>query len=299
MNNKTIYALGFFDGVHLGHQALLRTCNTLAQTHRCRSGAVTFAAHPDTLVLHSAPRLINTIADRQTLLSRFGMEAVVTLPFDDAMRCLPWEDFLTLLLERYNAAGFVCGEDFRFGYRGAGSAEGLAAFCQRRGLPCAIVPDQLLDGQRISSTRIRSLLEDGDIAQANRLLGHRQILTGPVIHGQQLGRTLGIPTANLALPACLAVPRFGVYACLAQVGGQVYPAVTNIGVRPTVSGEGITVEPWLLDYWGDLYGQTLTLEFHAFLRPEKKFPDLQALKAAVLENARQTRALLEKGENPP
>lgn len=297
--NKTIYALGFFDGVHLGHQALLRACRELAAAENAQTGAATFTAHPDTLVLHSTPGLINTNSDRERLLSRFGVEKIVSLPFDDAMRCLPWEDFLMKMRREYDAAGFVCGEDFRFGYRGAGSAEGLAAFCQSRGLPCAIVPDQLLDGQRISSTRIRSLLEDGDIAQANRLLGHRHILTGPVIHGQQLGRTLGIPTANLALPACLAVPRFGVYACLAQVGGQVYPAVTNIGVRPTVSGEGITVEPWLLDYRGDLYGQTLTLEFHAFLRPEKKFPDLQALKAAVLENAQQTRALLEKGENPP
>ena len=292
MNNKTIYALGFFDGVHLGHQALLSACAALARESHCRCGAVTFDTHPDSLVLCNAPGLINTIEDRKTLLARFGMENIVVLPFDDAMRCLPWEDFLNLLLEKYGAAGFVCGADFRFGYRGAGNSETLAAFCRGKSLPCAVVADRLLEGQRVSSTLIRGMLEAGDISQANRFLGHTHILTGPVVHGHQLGRTLGIPTANLALPPFLAVPRFGVYACTARVEGATYPAVTNIGVRPTVSGEGITVEPWLLDYQGDLYGRDLTLEFHAFLRPEKKFPDLAALKAAVLENARQTRELL-------
>ena len=292
MNNKTIYALGFFDGVHLGHQALLSACAALAGETGCNCGAVTFDTHPDSLVLHNAPALINTIEDRKRLLTRFGAEKIVALPFDDAMRCLPWEDFLNLLLEKYDAAGFVCGADFRFGHRGAGNAQTLSAFCRRRNLSFGVVSDQLLEGQRVSSTAIRNMLIAGDVSQANRFLGHTHILTGPVVHGHQLGRTLGIPTANLALPMNLAVPKFGVYACVAQVEGKAYPAVTNIGVRPTVSGEGITVEPWLLDYQGNLYGQELTLEFHAFLRPEKKFPDLEALKAAVLENARQTRELL-------
>lgn len=294
MNNKTIYALGFFDGVHLGHQALLSACRQLARENRCQCGAVTFAVHPDSLVLSNTPGLINTIEDRKVLLRRFGMEKIVLLPFDDAMRCLPWEDFLAMLLKDHGAAGFVCGEDFRFGHRGAGNARTLADFCREKYLPCTIVADQLLEGQRVSSTAIRKMLEEGDIARANRFLGHRHILTGPVIHGHQLGRQLGFPTANLALPDALAVPKFGVYACIARVAGESYPAVTNIGVRPTVSGEGITVEPWLLDYQGDLYGRELTLEFHAFLRPEQKFGDLSALKAAVLENARQTRDLLTK-----
>lgn len=292
MNNKTIYALGFFDGVHLGHQALLSACAALARETGCRCGAVTFDTHPDSLVLHNAPGLINTIEDRKILLTRFGMEKIVVLPFDDAMRCLPWEDFLNLLLEKYGAAGFVCGADFRFGHRGAGNTETLSAFCQEKNLPFTVVSNQLLEGQRVSSTLIREMLASGDMALANRFLGHNHILTGPVVHGHQLGRKLGIPTANLALPPFLAVPKFGVYACQATVEGKTYPAVTNIGVRPTVSGEGITVEPWLLDYQGDLYGKELTLKFHAFLRPEKKFSDLAALKAAVLENAQQTRDLL-------
>lgn len=294
MNDKIIFALGVFDGVHLGHQALLTAAAALGKAQGARAGAVTFSAHPDSLVLHGAPGLINTIEDRVALLRRFGMDTVVVLPFDDAMRQLSWEDFLLLLMQTQGAAGFVCGEDFHFGFRGQGNAGKLGDFCQARGLPFAIVPEQTLEGSRVSSTLIRGFLEQGDLDRANRFLGHRHILTGPVIRGHQLGRRLGIPTANLALPEELAVPRFGVYACRCQVEGEWYPAVTNIGVRPTVSGEGITVEPWILDYSGDLYGREITLEFYAFLRPERKFPDLEALKTEIHHNAQQTRALLEK-----
>lgn len=287
---KTIYALGFFDGVHLGHRALLDTCRALAQTHGCTAGAVTFASHPDTLVLGSTPGLINTVQDRVRLLRGFVPE-VVTLPFDREMCSTPWEDFLHMLMEKYGAAGFVCGDDFRFGARGAGNGELLMQFCKRENMPGAVVPEQSIGGTRVSSSKIRMLLEAGELEQANAFLGHPHILTGTVIPGKQLGRTLGIPTANLHLPEELAVPRFGVYSCLALVDGEQYPAVTNIGTRPTVQGRGITVEPWLLDYSGDLYGREITLEFHTFLRPERRFDSLDALKAEVLRNAEQTREL--------
>ena len=289
--NKTIYALGFFDGVHIGHAALLAQCRRIAAEAGCDAGVVTFASHPDTLVLGHTPRLINTPADREKLLrERFSMDSVVTLPFDEKMHTMPWADFLNLLLEELSAAGFVCGEDFRFGYRGEGSAQTLADFCQARSLPWAVVPDQTMDGVRVSSTYIRSQIECGDMATAVRFLGHPHILTGQVVHGHQLGRRLGIPTANLRLPEGLAEPKFGVYICRAVVNGQSYPAVTNVGTRPTVNGRDVTVEPWILDYTGDLYGAEITLEFYRFLRPERKFADLEALKAEIHRNAEQTRA---------
>lgn len=288
---KTLYALGFFDGVHLGHIALLRQCRALAQAGNLRAGVVTFATHPDALVLGSPPPLINTPYDREKLLrQRFGMDAVVTLPFDRATMAMPWQDFLALLVEDYAAAGFVCGEDFRFGCRGEGTASLLQEFCQSRGLPSAVVPEQTLDGIRVSSTYIRTQLEAGDMATAVRFLGHPHLLTGHVVHGHQLGRRLGIPTANLQLPSGLAVPKFGVYACQCVVDGSRYPAVTNLGTRPTVEGHQITVEPWILDYTGDLYGQELALEFYFFLRPERKFDSLAALQAEIHRNAQQTRA---------
>lgn len=292
--NKTIYALGFFDGVHIGHAALLAACKTLAAENGWDAGVVTFDAHPDTLVLGKTPGLINTSRDRERLLrERFSMGCVVALPFDEQMRTMPWETFLNMLCRDYGAAGFVCGEDFRFGHRGSGNARLLEQFCTDRGMPWAVIPDQTMDGVRVSSTYIRSQIESGDMATAVRFLGHPHILSGCVVHGQKLGRKLGIPTANLWLPEGLAVPKFGVYACRAVIDGEAYPAVTNIGTRPTVQGSNVTVEPWILGYTGDLYDREILLEFHYFLRPEKKFPDLEALKEEIHRNAEETRAYLE------
>ena len=292
---NTIYALGFFDGVHLGHQALLSACQKLAAMHGCSAGVVTFAAHPDTLVKGNTPRLINSPKDREWLLrEKNQMEILVTLPFDPAMRSMPWDAFLDMLCKHYDAAGFVCGEDFRFGYRGSGNADALREYCNRENLPCTIVPDQILDGVRISSTYIRQQLEEGDMATAVKFLGHPHILSGTVVHGKALGRKLGVPTANLLLPEGLAVPKFGVYACSCLINGKRYPAVTNLGTRPTVQGRGITVEAWILDYSGDLYDREITLEFHYFLRPEKKFPTLDALKEEIHLNAEETRTYLKR-----
>lgn len=291
--NKVIYALGFFDGVHIGHAALLSACRALAAEHSCQAGVVTFGTHPEALVLHNAPNLINSPRDREWLMKeRFSMDTVVTLPFDEQMRTMHWKEFLCVLRERLGAVGFVCGEDFRFGYRGQGNAELLKAYCADAGLPCAVIPDQMIDGIRVSSTYIRQQLESGDMATAVKFLGHPHILSGTVVHGKALGRKLGIPTANLRLPEGLAVPKFGVYACSCLIDGVRYPAVTNLGTRPTVQGQNITVEPWILDYSGDLYDREIILEFHYFIRPEMKFITLDALKEEIHRNAEETRRYL-------
>ena len=292
--NKTIYALGFFDGVHIGHAALLRQCRALAGEHGCKAGAVTFGAHPDTLVLHQTPVLINAPRDRELLLrEQFQMDTVLTLPFDEQMRSMAWEDFLEMLRRAHGAVGFVCGDDFRFGYKGQGNAALLEQYCRERKLPCAVVPEQTLDGIRVSSSYIRSQIETGDMATAVRFLGHPHILRGTVVHGRALGRKLGVPTANLRLIPGMVVPRFGVYACRCIIDGVGYPAVTNVGTRPTVEGQSVTVEPWILDYSGDLYDREITLEFYYFIRPETKFPDLDALKAEIHRNAEETRKYLQ------
>lgn len=293
MEKGAVFALGFFDGVHLGHQALLTRCRSLAASLGCQAGVVTFLGHPDTLVTGQTPPLINTPADRRRLLAHFGAEKILELPFDRELMEMPWQDFFRKLLEM-GAAGLVCGSDFRFGHRGEGNAERLRAACEEAGIPCAVVPQQSLEGIRISSTHIRRLLEAGDMAGANRFLGHPNLLTGTVISGRKLGRTLGIPTANLAIPEGCVVPAFGVYACRAWLDGQPHLAVTNVGTRPTVGGHRVTVEPWLLDFQGDLYGRELRLEFHAFLRPERKFPSTEELSREIRENAAQTRKFFEK-----
>lgn len=293
--NNTIYALGFFDGIHIGHAALLTACRGLANALSCAAGTVTFASHPDTLVTGQTPRLINTPREREQILrDKFYMDTVVTLPFDEQMRSMPWREFLAMLRKDYGAAGFVSGEDFRFGHKGAGTAALLQQYCAEEKLPCTIVPEQTVDGIRVSSTYIRTQLETGDMATAVKFLGHPHYLTGTVVHGRALGRRLGIPTANLRLPEGLAIPRFGVYACLVNIDGVTYPAVTNIGTRPTVEGHNITVEPWILDYEGDIYDREITLEFYRFLRPERKFSSLEELKAEIHRNARETRQLLNR-----
>lgn len=297
--NKRIFALGFFDGVHLGHQALLRRCVELAAQLNMSAAAITFENHPQSLFSEQSPALLSTAADRRDLLRQYGMDNIYEFPVTKEVMGKPWDVFLEELL-MLGAAGFVCGYDFRFGHRGQGNAELLKAFCDQRGMPCVILPEQDMDGVRISSTYIRRQLETGDMATAVRFLGHPYILTGKVVKGQQLGRKLGFPTANLRLPASLVIPKFGVYACVARVEGKRYPAVTNVGTRPTVSGVGITVEPWILDYSGDLYGQEITLEFYRFLRPETKFDSLEALQAEIFRNADQTREILkEVSQKPP
>ena len=293
MKEKTIYALGFFDGVHLGHQALLGACRELAEQENCRTGVVTFTTHPDALVTGNAPKLINTPMDRQRILGHYGMDRVVELPFDKALMEMPWQEFFRLLLEKYSAGGLVCGHDFRFGNKGEGNAVLLQQACRQAGIPCRVVPEQKVEGITVSSTYIRRLLEDGDMEQAVRFLGHPHILTDTVVSGRHLGRTIGVPTANIAVSEGVVQPRLGVYACRAVIDGVQYPAVTNVGNRPTVGGHHVTVEPWILDFQGDLYGKEITLLFYAFLRPEKKFPSMEALQEEIRKNAAQTRIFLE------
>ena len=288
-----IFALGFFDGVHLGHQALLRRCVELASMHSAVPAAMTFDGHPQSAFADAAPLLLTGQADREKLLRQYGMEYIHTLPVTKEVMSTDWEAFLAALLQ-LGAVGFVCGHDFRFGRGGEGNGEKLAAFCEKRGLPCAIVPQQTLDGVRISSTRIRSLLETGDMETACRCLGHPHVLTGTVVAGRQLGRTIGIPTANLVIPGGIAEPLHGVYACKAKTPEGEFLAVTNVGSRPTVEGRHVTVEPWLLDYSGDLYGKEITLEFYAFLRPERRCSALEALKQEIQKNAAQTREIISK-----
>ena len=293
MKEKTIYALGFFDGVHLGHQALLTECVRLARQYDAIPCAITFRQHPQSLFCENPPKLINDLRSRRYLMGQYGIEEVQAYPVTKEVMSMAWQDFLTELAEK-GAAGFICGKDFRFGNRGEGNAEKLKAYCRERNLLCSIVVDQTLEGIRVSSTHIRNLLEAGDLEEAIRFMGHPYVISGEVISGRKLGRTIGVPTANLLLPEeVVELPR-GVYACIAVAEGQEYLAVTNIGSRPTVGGHQTRAEAWLLDFDGDLYGKQLTLEFYKFLRPERKFDSLEELTKEIQKNAAETRKIFEK-----
>lgn len=295
MENRTrVIALGFFDGVHLGHGALLKRAVEQAGRLGAVPAAVTFDGHPKSFVGSKVVSLINTPEDRAFLMHTcYGIRDVILLPFDRAMMELPWDAFVKeILVERYGAVHLVAGHDYRFGYKGEGTPQKLRELCARLGIGCDVIEQVELDGTAVSSTHIRALLEAGEMEQAVRFLGHPHVLTGTVVRGRQLGRTIGIPTANLVIPERVLVPAYGVYAARAVTeDGCSYPAVTNVGVRPTVEdGRGVTVEPWLLDFDADLYGRTLRVEFYQRLRGEKKFASLEELRQEILRNAQQTRA---------
>ncbi len=295
MNHQTIYALGFFDGVHMGHGALLKACRTLAEETGLHAGAITFGEHPLGLVQGRSPGLISTVEDRKRLMHRlYGMENIIVLPFDKQLMTMPWQTFFKMLLGRYRAGGLVCGHDYRFGNRGEGTPALLQAACQEAGIPCIVVPQQCIGGIPISSTYIRRLLKEGDMEQANIFLGHPHLFTGTVVPGQHLGHTLGFPTANLLFPNTMLCPRKGVYATVATVDGVRHLAVTNVGNRPTVGGSYTTVEAWILDFDGDLYGKSVTLEFHRYLREERKFDSLEELRQEIKKNGEETRKFFQK-----
>ncbi len=297
---KKIFALGFFDGVHIGHQALLAECSRLAgggaldapenmqeiatgALHPCNDcvpAAVTFDLPPAAVLTGKEPNMLTSLQDRIDLLTAYGMQEIKVLDTKTPVLSQKWEAFLNNLVED-GAVGFVCGEDFRFGHRGEGTATVLQEYCKEKGLVCAVVPKQTVDGITVSSTHIRALIADGKMEDGVKFLGHPHILTAEVVKGRQIGRTMDFPTANLLFCDGVLVPRFGVYACKAIVDGKTYNAVTNVGVRPTVSGTGVTAEAHLLDFTGDLYGKKIRLEFYKFLRPEMKFASLDALKNQI------------------
>ena len=296
MNQSRVIALGFFDGVHLGHGQLLKWCRREADRLGVRAAALTFDLHPDSLVNGSAVPLLTDPAERTRLMRElYGMDDVLVLRFDKQTMNMPWQDFLRdVLVERYKAACLVCGHDFRFGRRGEGDAQKLKTASGGLGVGCAVIPAYEIDGITVSSTYIRSLVEAGDLDRARRFLGHPHTLTGVVEKGRGLGHTWGIPTANLSREWGQLLPPSGVYACKALTPEGTYLAVTNIGTCPTVGGHRLTVEPWLLDFEGDLYGKPVTLELWQYLRGERKFPDTQSLQAEIRRNAEQTRAYFKK-----
>ena len=277
-------AIGFFDGVHLGHRALLRAVGELAAEYGLIPAAVSFDLHPDLLTgRDGALELITSPEDRLWELRRYGgVEQVRLLHFDTALMNTPWQEFLDRLVGEGEIGALAVGADFTFGRGGAGTAESLARWCRERGVPCRIVEKVTLDGEPVSSSRIRALLRRGRVEEAERLLGHPYGLSGPVVTGRRLGRTLGLPTANLRYEPGVLVPRHGVYAARAFLpDGSSFPAATNVGVRPTVSGSGVSVESHLLGFSGDLYGKRLRLELRRFLRPERRFGSLEELKAQI------------------
>ena len=298
MRNKRVIALGFFDGVHLGHAALLRRTAEEAARRGCTPAVFTFDRPPKEVVTGVPCPLINSPEDRRDLVSRlYGIREVIMAPFDREMMTTGWEDFITeILVGRYHAVHLVAGHDHRFGHKNQGTPELLQAKCRELGLGCDIIPKVEIGNITVSSTYIRRLIELGQMERAARFLGHPHTLTGAVRHGRGVGSSRLFPTANLVIPPHVLVPSHGVYVTRVYLpDGTNYAAVTNVGTRPTLdNGTDITVEACILDFNGDLYGQTLRLEFYRYLRHEMRFDSLDALRARIAADAETTRRYFEE-----
>ena len=291
MSEATVIALGFFDGVHLGHGALLRKTAERARELGVTPAAFTFDRSPKEFVTGVPVPLLTSAAERAEIIREYyGIGTVFVEPFDRAMMTMPWEDFITeLLVKKYRAVHLVAGHDFRFGYKNQGDPEKLREKCRALGLGCDIIPKVELDGVTVSSTYIRSLVEAGEVERAARFLGHPH----------RIPPRRGIRTANLVpephFPsATRGISRKrGVYIARGAYlpDGTQRVGVTNVGVRPTVSdADRVTVETYLVGFDGDLYGQELRLDFCAYLRPEKKFPSTRELRRIMKISAKSASA---------
>ena len=295
MAKKKAMALGFFDGIHIGHAALMNMIIKRACENDAEPAVLTFDVHPDSLVFKKNVPLINSADDRERILSRcFGIEDVVVVHFNQSVMHMDWKEFIDELIDEMDLCWIVVGHDFRFGYKGLGTAEKLREHCRERNIGCDIIPAVCKDGVVVSSTLIRSLIESGEMEKANEYLGRPHTLTDVVRSGYHLGTQMGTPTINMRFPAGVIIPRHGVYAAKAYIDGTEYLSVTNVGIRPTVSDDGgVNVESYLLDFSGNLYGHFVRLDFYKFLRPERKFDDIDELAAQIKHDADSTRKYFE------
>lgn len=286
-------ALGVFDGVHLGHRAILGLAVARAAAGEMRSIACTFDPHPmEILQPGRAPLPITTLDERLALIEGCGLDVAVVLPFTRELAAMEPEAFVKdVLVTRLGARDVVVGFNHRFGRGARGDAEMLRSLGERLGFRTHVAEPLMVDGVAVSSTEIRAALQRGDLPVAVRLLGRAYTLSGTIAHGAGRGRTLGFPTANL-VPTRPVLVAAGVYACMAEVAGRKERAVVNVGIRPTFGETTLAVEAYLLDFAADLYGQTMTLTFVSRIREERRFPSVDALTAQIEADAAEARRRL-------
>lgn len=293
---KRVIALGFFDGVHIGHGALLKKTAERAAELSCKSAAFTFDRAPREFVTGVPVPLLTDPEERGALIRElYGIEQVLVESFDRKMMMMPWQDFIEkLLLEKYHAVHLVAGHDFRFGFKNQGTPEILQEYCASHGIGCDIIPKVEYRGLTVSSTLIRSLVEAGEVERAAEFLGHPHRMTGAVEHGFGIGKERLFPTVNLIPHGTTLLPAHGVYATKVHLeSGETYLGVTNVGTRPTVgTGSGVTVETNLIGFSGDLYGQQIRVDFCLRLREEKKFSSTQELHDQIAQDIERTKAEL-------
>lgn len=286
--------IGNFDGVHLGHRALIERTISRAQDLGCRAVALTFHPHPMAVLRpEHVPMALQGLDERVAMLEASGIDHVEVVRFDAALAALAPEAFVAdILVERLGTRAVIVGENFRFGRGASGDVATLRALGTVHGFDVDVLTLIGDDGSAWSSSALRAHLALGDVVAVAAGLGRAFTVTGEVVHGEGRGRTIGIPTANVAVASGRALPADGVYACIAVTSARRWPAVVNIGLRPTFGGVGRTVEAHLLDADLDLYGQSLSLAFVARIRPEQRFDGPEALVARIRQDVEDARSAL-------
>lgn len=298
-DRRTIVTLGTFDGVHVGHARIIERLKDAATETGCETLLLTFFPHPRMVLQDPAGiRLLNTLDEKAHLLEKAGLDNLVVHPFDKDFANLTAEEFVQqVLVDRFRVQRIIIGYDHRFGRNRTADITDLKRFGEQYGFEVEEIPSQDIDDVAVSSTKIRLALEAGDVAKARNFLGYEYFLTGVVVSGRQIGRTIGFPTANIevAEPYKL-IPARGIYVVSSPIGGRMVYGMMSIGTNPTVAGEKQTIEVYYFDFEGDLYGAVLTVSFLARIRDEAHFPSLEALTEALHRDMDFSRDFLKNRE---
>lgn len=283
IQGKTAAALGFFDGLHTGHRAVIEAARKAGESHGIPLAVLTFRGEPALPKFGGRRDMgLMTFEDREAMLRSLGAQSIFAYDFADIRDMEPETFFDRIVTGEMNAGYVVCGEDFRFGKYGAGDVRLLGGLCEKKGIGLTVVPAECVGGVPVSSSLIRELIRGGDVSGAYRLLGHYFSFELPVLHGKRIGRTIGFPTINQVIPDYMVHPKHGVYASRAFIGGTAFPSITDIGIKPTVPGDGSEItETHIIGFSGNLYGKNVRIELLRFIREEKKFEGLDALKAQL------------------
>ncbi len=298
LTGPTVLTIGTFDGLHRGHQALMARLKGAAKKRQAQSAVIAFHPRPKAVLAPHLPNrdYLTSPGERIALFEKWGLDVLILIPFTLELAHMAAYDFMKLLVDRLNLVELWAGHDFALGKNREGNIERLISLGQKFNYTVREFAPFLVDGKIVSSTHIRQLLRAGEIRQAANLLGRYPLISGQIIQGARRGRTIGFPTANLAVPIERLIPANGVYATFVRRADDShrYASVTNIGIRPSFEGDTRTVETYIFDFNEDVYGQYLTLEFVERLRPEKKFETIDELVAQITDDAEQGRALLAK-----
>jgi riboflavin kinase / FMN adenylyltransferase len=298
ITRPTVLTLGSFDGIHRGHQHLISQIVARAKEESGTvSALVTLHPHPKVVLRpNSQLRYLTTIEERLDLLKPLGLDYCVVFPFSLETSQIRAHDFIQLLIDRLSLIEIICGQDFALGYKREGNVEFLRTLGREKGFAVTIVEPYQLDGHIVSSTHIRELIAAGNLEEATRLLGRHPSIRGRVIKGDQRGRTLGFPTANLAVEERRQIPADGIYAARVNIGSRRFGGAANVGVRPTFNKGQRLIEVYILDFDEDLYDQVITVEFVKRLREELKFDTVNALIEQMQKDVVETRKILASTE---